>query len=581
MGVMLGRPPGPGPVFEFEWVTASRRWQAYASRSLFVSVLLAALTLTWTNTTNRTIPSTLRVLAEIGGQFYAAVIGTELTLVLLAAPAATAGAICIDRARGTLTHLLVTDLTDAEIVLGKAAARLVPVLGLVVCGLPVLALLVLLGGVDPDALLGAFMVTIGVALLGCSLALVFSLWAGKTHEALLGTYAVWALWLLSRPMLVALGVPVGGIPWISDPFYLVLAPYWWPGQVGWLDYLTFLGATSAISAALVALAILSLRRVCTRQNVKKPRRWSRHFPAFAALGGRLAPLRFSIGPPLDFNPVLWREWHRNRPSRWSRVIGTLFITLATTFSIVAILSGQFITAMLVNGFQVSIGLLLLSVSAATSLAEERVRGSLDVLMATPLSTRQIVMGKWLGSFRLVPLLAVLPALVIMLTGNNPVFPNWIGAVVMTAYILACGAAVTSLGLAMATWCSRLGRAVGFTVTGFVLITVGWLFLVVALFQPNPLGWILITASPFYGALLTTAESCSGQFGGPDTNLTGPVLWTVLYSGLSVILLVATLLSFNRCLGRVEEFLPFGDHWTPEPVELLRVETVVGPEFAQR
>ena len=79
------------------------------------------------------VATTIRGLAEVGELFYVAVIGTQLTLVLLAAPAATAGAICLDRARGTLTHLLVTDLSDSEIVLGKLAARLVPVLGLVVC----------------------------------------------------------------------------------------------------------------------------------------------------------------------------------------------------------------------------------------------------------------------------------------------------------------------------------------------------------------------------------------------------------------------------------------------------------------
>ena len=145
--------------------------------------------------------ATFKALAAVGERFFLAVIGTQMALVLLAAPAATAGAICLDRARGTLAHLLVTDLSDGEIVLGKLAARLVPVLGLVGCALPVMALLTLLGGVDPDALLGAFLVTLGVAVLGCCLALVFSLWAGKTHEALLGTYAVWGLWLLAGPML--------------------------------------------------------------------------------------------------------------------------------------------------------------------------------------------------------------------------------------------------------------------------------------------------------------------------------------------------------------------------------------------
>jgi ABC-2 family transporter protein len=66
--------------------------------------------------------------------------------------------------------------------------------------------------------------------------------------------------------------------------------------------------------------------------------------------------------------------------------------------------------MVVNALQVAVGLLMLSVSAATSLAEERQRGSLEVLMATPLPTRSIVWGKWWGTFRSVPRLLILPSL---------------------------------------------------------------------------------------------------------------------------------------------------------------------------
>ncbi len=57
------------------------------------------------------------------------------------------------------------------------------------------------------------------------------------------------------------------------------------------------------------------------------------------------------------------------------------------------------------------GGLVLSASAPMSLSEERQRGSLDVLMATPLSTRSIVVGKWLSVFRIVPWLAAGPALI--------------------------------------------------------------------------------------------------------------------------------------------------------------------------
>src|SRR5262245_21534238 len=172
MRIKIGRTPGPGPVFVYEWITASRRWQGYAVRSLFVLGLLAALVSIAVGGGQSGGATTLRGLAQLGEGLFVAVIGTQLTLVLLAAQAATAGAICLDRARGTLAHLLVTDLSDGEIVLGKLAARLVPVLGLAGCTLPVMELLTLLGGVDPDALLGAFAVTLGVAVLGCCLALV-------------------------------------------------------------------------------------------------------------------------------------------------------------------------------------------------------------------------------------------------------------------------------------------------------------------------------------------------------------------------------------------------------------------------
>ena len=137
-------------------------------------------------------------MAELGEWFFQAVIGTQLTLVLLAAPAATAGAICLDRARGTLTHMLMTDLADFEIVLGKLAARLIPVVGLVACTLPMMELLILLGGVAPEALWSAFVVTLGVALLGCSLGLlVLALgWAKPTRRfwarTLCGVSGCWA-----------------------------------------------------------------------------------------------------------------------------------------------------------------------------------------------------------------------------------------------------------------------------------------------------------------------------------------------------------------------------------------------------
>ena len=129
-------------------------------------LLLAGLTLTW-GPSDRTIHN-LAEAAMIGQRFLQTLIVVQLAVVLLAAPAATAGAVCVDKSRGTLLHAFVTDLTDREIVLGKLGARLAPVLSLLAFGLPVLALGSFLGGIDLEAALGAELVTAGTAILCCT-----------------------------------------------------------------------------------------------------------------------------------------------------------------------------------------------------------------------------------------------------------------------------------------------------------------------------------------------------------------------------------------------------------------------------
>jgi ABC-type transport system involved in multi-copper enzyme maturation permease subunit len=550
--------PGLGPVFAFEWLTTSRRWQVYAGRATFVAALLAAMAVVWrAEVAGRRFPS-IRAQAAVGQSLYFAIVGTQLALVLLAAPAATAGSICLDKARGTLAHLLVTDLSDAEIVLGKLAARLVPVVGFVACALPVMALGTLLGGIDPVALSGAFLVTLGVALLGASLALALSVWASKTHEVLMATYAVWALWLLARPTGdVVLGWRGVSAPrWFEsiDPFWLAFAPYAEPGSVAPGDFVAFFAACAGIAAALSAVAVLRVRAVSARQSGRRPR-----LPGPGRVAAFLrSQVRWWPGPSLDGNPVLWREWHRNRPSRWGLICGTLYVVLASVFTAMALVQeigwgsrGEL--APWVNGLQTAIGLLLLAVVAATTLAEERVRGSLDVLLATPLPTRAIVWGKWWGAYRMVPLLAVLPGvLAFALSWKNT--DRWPGPYLIVGLILSYGAALTSLGLALAIWVARLGRAVALTVAAHVLVTVGWFFVVFTVRQRD-LGQGLAEASPFFGAGMLTAGMAMP--GGPSDSLwnicvTWAIVWIVVYATAALVLLVASLASFDRCLGRASD-----------------------------
>ena len=62
--------------------------------------------------------------------------------------------------------MFVTDLSDREIVVGKLAARLSPVLALLASALPVVALVGLLGGIEPEAVVWLFLISLAISLVG-------------------------------------------------------------------------------------------------------------------------------------------------------------------------------------------------------------------------------------------------------------------------------------------------------------------------------------------------------------------------------------------------------------------------------
>jgi ABC-type transport system involved in multi-copper enzyme maturation permease subunit len=237
-------------------------------------------------------------------------------------------------------------------------------------------------------------------------------------------------------------------------------------------------------------------------------------------------------------------------------VGTVYIVMAIGVSLLMIdfaIRGnqtQRSIGSILNGGQVALGFLLLSVTCATSLAEERVRGSLDILLATPMSTRAIIWGKWWGSYRGVLLLSVPPTLVTCVYAART--GHMLGIALEAGFILAFGAALTSLGLALATWIPRFGRAVAMTVTAYILVTVGWFFLIVTLTQHTAgvTGPGLASASPFIGSIFPLVVMVERGGHDWDACVAWMVFWSFTYLGIALALFSATLATFDRCLGRV-------------------------------
>ena len=478
-------------------------------------MLLFCLAMVWVPFEGKIL--TIGLTASISETFFRRLGLLQLILVMLAAPAVMAGSICVEKSRGTLLHLLVTDLTDDEIVLGKLAARLTPVLMVLASGVPVLALAGLLGGIDPGALLGSFLVTVGAASVGCTLALVLSIWVRQAYQALLLTYLVEGLLLVGPAPLEWLIAPAAtwwtGISfsqgWLArrvNPFRLINPPGPTPG-LGLAGCAMYFAGAVAASVWLLAVAVRRMRRVVTAQAFRPAKR--------EKPGGAAGVLRWLPGPLAGRQPGALARVAPQAAGQVGRAVldrvcdglgagepvrhrGLLHGTVVARVGIRGL-------APTVNAWQVAIGLLLLSVSAPMALAEERDRGSLDVILATPLATREIVWGKWWGTFALVPRLLIFPTWIVV--GLAMVSENWLAPLLMLGLILAYAAAITSLGLALATWVPRLGRAVAWSVTAYALAAIGPV--AVAIYPafrslvPYPDAEVFLPVSPYFGVLATT------------------------------------------------------------------------------
>jgi hypothetical protein len=105
------------------------------------------------------------------------------------------------------------------------------------------------------------------------------------------------------------------------------------------------------------------------------------------------------------------------------------------------------------------------------------------------------------------------------------------------------------------WLPRMGRAIGLTAGLYVVVTIGAIPIRTILFGKGPSGARdgFAAASPFWGVGFSSAV-----FGGTadpgheiEKQAAWLVFWIVAYGLVAFGLLLATLKTFNRCLGRFD------------------------------
>lgn len=205
-----------GPMFWYELVRLARRGQQPRLRVLLVSLLLVGLFVTYLREfqgeelTALSGSSQLKLdrSARFAETFLITFLSAQMLAVILITPAMVGSSITEEKERGTLDFLQSSLLSNHEIILGKFTSRLTYVGGVLLAGVPVLALTSMFGGVDFTVLLAGYVVTVMSALsLGA-----FSLWLGVTRDSLRDVL----FWVYSAVLILSVfGTCCGCIPGIS------------------------------------------------------------------------------------------------------------------------------------------------------------------------------------------------------------------------------------------------------------------------------------------------------------------------------------------------------------------------------
>lgn len=420
-----------GPLFTRELTTLPRRGRLYVARGAYGAALLALMSTAWQVLVGMQIVRNTGDFARFGGAIFQVLAPLQLAAALFIAAMTAAASVAQEKDRRTFDLLLLTNLTNSELVLGKLTASLLSVFDLVVAGLPIFALLGLLGGVGLGQVLGAFAVTLGGVLLAGSVGSTIALWREKTFQTLAGTAIVLVAWTgfwetvarrgdatwsgLTAAEWAAVWSPWHGLFVALRPF-----PEGATAGVGASPLLLQLLASAGLAAALNAVAVWRVRVWNPSREITPrveqadapaavPHHWSlaalhgssTSAGAEGAAGSAIAARGLRQTRTVGDNPILWREmmtWAYGRKVIVIRAAVVLLFALGlwqlSNLAQAARPTAQELGYALVP--LAILGALLVNMQAVTAITSERDARALDLLLVTDLTPKEFVFGKLWG-----------------------------------------------------------------------------------------------------------------------------------------------------------------------------------------
>jgi ABC-type transport system involved in multi-copper enzyme maturation permease subunit len=437
-----------GPIFNREWLTLPRRSRHYVNRAAYLGLLWILGLTAWQATVGWGRTATLGDTARFGLLLFEILAVVQLILLPFFAALSSASAITLEKDRRTFVLLLMTDLRNHEIVLGKLFGSLLQMLLLLLGTIPLLALLLLLGGIAPHQLAEVVIILAATVLAAGSLGNLIALWRDKTFQALALTVLFLVLYvclvhslpaffavlgpglvalllvqlaparLRARAVLPALAgalVAAGGLFWVLNDWgelrraEPLLRSWMYPYEAlkSVLNPPTeaaIVPAAYGCAAVMVLFSVLlnawavgwlrvwnpSGEPIMQREQADEEAEEKDRARAHAAPG---AVRRVWA------NPILWREVATRAYGRRPFLVKVAYfiaLGLICYYALAPLLRGTDRPEFAAARGLVPVGvlsLLLLSAQAVTAITSERDTGALDLLLVTDLTPKEFIFGK--------------------------------------------------------------------------------------------------------------------------------------------------------------------------------------------
>ena len=446
-----------GPIFQRETAVLPRRPRHFAARVVFLVMVFAIISTTWLLLAGVQPVQNAGDLARFGVLIFQLIAPFQLFVLMFLGALAGVTAVSHEKDKQTLTLLLMTSLSNSEVVLGKVGSGLLWAFNAMLSVAPILFLPCLLGGVSLEQAASAALITASTIILTCSLGATVAFWREKTFQAIAVTLLSVAIWLAAGE-----AIRFGSVPGISSQASTVISPassIISPIRAIWQVAQPIPRSTAnspfgvweqalLSSSVLLCGAVLLMGLSILRLRVWNPNRERRKVSAeysdevavadstLEAVGAQAAPAGRTIKSwksrdprAMWSNPILWREMRT-----WAYGKKVLIIRVAYLILAACVAFGLFQIArndaglMADRGYQeqlvapsvtvlaplVVFSLILINALAVNSVTNERDAGALDLLLVTEITSVDFIFGKILGVLYVMKEMVLVPILMLFI-----------------------------------------------------------------------------------------------------------------------------------------------------------------------